>query len=256
MDFTFGTVHVRITHPDREALSSEVTARLAAGRGFRLATLNLDHIVKLRRDPAFARAYAAHDIVVADGNPVVWVARLAGQPVGLVPGSDMVLPLARVAAGLGLPVSLVGTTAPALAASRAEMARTIPGLRTGLDFAPPMGFDPEGEGARALALRLAALGPGLCFVALSAPRQERFAAFAGRIAPQTGFASVGAGLDFIAGLQVRAPGWMRGLALEWLWRMGTAPRRMVPRYAACAAVLPGLALQALRQRRPPGRPAA
>ncbi|MBD3764411.1 MAG: VTT domain-containing protein, partial [Rhodobacterales bacterium] len=63
------------------------------------------------------------------------------------------------------------------------------------------------------------------------------------------YTSVGAGLDFLAGAQVRAPAWVRRLALEWLWRMALDPRRLAARYAACAAILPGQALAALRQRR-------
>ena len=71
-------------------------ARLGAGRGFSVATLNLDHAVQLRRNPAFRSAYAAHSHVTADGNPVVWLSRLAGQrEVSLVPGSELIAPLAR-----------------------------------------------------------------------------------------------------------------------------------------------------------------
>ena len=41
---------------------------------------------------------------------------------------------------------------------------------------------------------------------------------------------------------------MRIFALEWLWRAMQSPGRMVPRYAKCFAILPGLTVQALRQR--------
>jgi UDP-N-acetyl-D-mannosaminuronic acid transferase (WecB/TagA/CpsF family) len=63
-----------------------------------------------------------------------------------------------------------------------------------------------------------------------------------------GFASIGAGLDFIAGKQPRAPLWVRRLALEWLWRALSSPRRMLPRYARCVAILPGLMREAWRLR--------
>jgi UDP-N-acetyl-D-mannosaminuronic acid transferase (WecB/TagA/CpsF family) len=55
-------------------------------------------------------------------------------------------------------------------------------------------------------------------------------------------------VDFVAGQQTRAPEWVRALAMEWLWRALSSPRRMVPRYAACAAILPGQAVQAWRLR--------
>ncbi|MEM7667689.1 MAG: WecB/TagA/CpsF family glycosyltransferase, partial [Pseudomonadota bacterium] len=67
--------------------------------------------------------------------------------------------------------------------------------------------------------------------------------------PAVGFASIGAGLDFLAGTQVRAPAWVRKMALEWAWRLATNPGRMAKRYLDCALILPRLALTAFRQRR-------
>ena len=52
----------------------------------------------------------------------------------------------------------------------------------------------------------------------------------------------------LAGHQARAPAWVRHLALEWLWRALSSPRRLIPRYAACAAILPGQVIHALRLR--------
>jgi len=145
-------------------------------------------------------------------------------------------------------VSLLGSTEGSLAAAAAQLQAQVPGLRIGALIAPPMGFDPEGEAARAMLAQLQALGPGLCLVALGAPKQERLAALGRQVAPDVGFASVGAGVDFIAGAQKRAPKWVRAIAMEWLWRCLSAPRRMGPRYAACLAILPGQAFQAWRQR--------
>ncbi|WP_308918156.1 WecB/TagA/CpsF family glycosyltransferase [Jannaschia sp. LMIT008] len=234
----------------RSALLDDLGARLAAGRGFTLATLNLDHLVKLRADDAFRTAYAAHGHVVADGNPVVWLHRLAGRAVELIPGSELVAPLAAAAAAAGAPVALLGSTRDVLDAAAARLEADHPGLRVAVRIAPPMGFDPEGPGADdAIAALGAASASGLCFLALGAPRQERFAARAASRLPGWGFASVGAGIDFVAGHQVRAPVWTRRIAMEWAWRLGRDPRRLGARYAACFAVLPGLAARARAARR-------
>lgn len=248
MQFRFGETTIAVTHASRAALQSAVRARLAAGQGFALATINLDHLVKLSRSTAFRRAYAAQDMVVADGNPIVWLSRLAGKPVDLLPGSDLVLPLVRDCAAAGRGLALVGATDAALAAAGARLMAEVPGLNIVLRHAPPMGFDPEGPAAAALLAEVAASQAGLCLIALGAPKQESFAARGRALAPAVGFASIGAGLDFLAGTQVRAPEWVRRLALEWLWRALSSPRRLIPRYAACAAILPGQVLAALRQR--------
>ncbi len=249
MQFRFGETALCVNVPDRAALLVALAERLAARKGFALATINLDHLVKLGRSEGFRRAYVAQDLVVADGNPIVWLSRLAGQPVSLVPGSDMVLPLVRIAATAGVAVALVGATEEALQAAGDRLQREVPGLNLALRIAPPMGFDAEGPEAQRILRQIAARNIGLCLIALGAPRQETFAALGRSLAPQTGFASIGAGLDFLAGSQTRAPEWVRRLALEWLWRALSSPRRLIPRYAACFAILPGQIGAALRLRR-------
>lgn len=249
MVFDFGDARIAVNTPDRAALLASVRARLRAGEGFALATLNLDHLVKLEHDAKFRAAYAAQDLVVADGNPVVWLSRLARRPVALVPGADLVVPLVRLAADLDVPVALVGSTPQALARAAEGLRAQVPGLKVALELAPPMGFDPDSDGARAVLEQVAAAGAGLCLLALGAPKQEALAARGRSVAPGIGFASIGAGLDFIAGAQRRAPDWVRRLALEWLWRMLGNPARLGLRYLRCALVLPRHARAAWRLRR-------
>jgi N-acetylglucosaminyldiphosphoundecaprenol N-acetyl-beta-D-mannosaminyltransferase len=248
MEFRFGPTVIRVTHTDAAAMLAEVDARLAARAGAAVATINLDHVVKLRADAAFRMAYAAQDIVVADGNPIVWLSRLARRPVSLVPGSDMTLPLVRLAAARGLRVALVGSNDAALAAAMERLRAEVPGVDVALTIAPPFPFDPMTQGDQILAT-VAAKDIALCLIALGAPRQEVLAARGRAAAPRTVFASIGAGVDFLAGTQMRAPVWVRRIAMEWAWRAATSPRRLIPRYAACAAILPAQVWAAWNLRR-------
>ncbi|WP_069301113.1 WecB/TagA/CpsF family glycosyltransferase [Neptunicoccus sediminis] len=241
---------VRITHPNRDALLGEISDRLAKRQGFALATLNLDHCVKLRQNPDFKAAYLHHSHVVADGNPIVWLSRLAGRPVDLVPGSELITPLADLAAKHGVPVALFGSTPDTLSATATALEAAHPGLEIVAQIAPPFGFDPTGEDAGELIAKLGASGAGLCFLALGAPKQEILAVRGAEALPACGFVSIGAGLDFIAGTQHRAPRIVQRLALEWLWRLAGNPGRLARRYGACFAILPELAWTA-RKDRPP-----
>ena len=248
MRFGDGPSSVTVNIASRAALDKAVRGHFAARNGFALATLNLDHLVKLRHDPVFAAAYRAQDLVVADGNPIVWLSRLAKQPVALMPGSDLVVPMVRMAAEAGVPVALVGSTDAALNAAKESLMAQVPGLTVSAIIAPPFGFDPQGDAARDILKQVAASGAGLCLIALGAPKQEVFAALGREVAPRVGFASIGAGLDFLGGSQNRAPVWVRRFALEWVWRMLLSPARLGPRYARCIAILPGLVAGALRAR--------
>jgi len=232
---------VEVNVPTRAALMQSVRESFAAGTGFALATINLDHVTKLERDDAFRDAYSAHDLVVADGNPIVWIARLAGKPVELVPGSELVLPMAGLAAEMNAPVALVGSSDLALEGAAQALRAAAPGIDIVYTHAPVYGFDPVGAPARAILADIAASGAQLVFIALGAPKQERFAALGRELAPKAGFASIGAGLDFLSGHQTRAPKWVQKIAMEWFWRMAASPRRMAGRYALCLAELPGLA---------------
>lgn len=248
MEFSFPPHKISVNMPDAPSLLAEVRRRLLAGQGFALATINLDHLVKLARDPSFRQFYAAQDLVCADGNPIVWLSRLARRPVSLVPGSDMVVPLAHQAARAGVTVALMGSTEETLAAAAEVLTQSVPGLRIAACIAPPMGFDPAGAAAVQILHQIEASGAKLVFVALGAPKQEIFAAFGRQQAPGLGFASIGAGLDFLSGRQQRAPRWVRALAMEWAWRMLSNPRRLAKRYLECALILPGQARNAWRQR--------
>ena len=227
---------------------ADLGAHLADRRGFALATLNLDHVVKLARLAEFYAAYLAQTHVVADGNPIVWLHRFAGQRVEVIPGAELIAPLCAIAARLQVPVALLGSTAQTLALAAERLTRDNGGLKVVARIAPPQGFDPSGAMGTAALEEVRASGARLCFLALGAPRQEILAARGLGMLPEVGFVSIGAGLDFIAGHQSRAPVWVRRIAMEWAWRMALSPRRLTRRYLGCAMILPSLAWQAWQSR--------
>ncbi len=248
MQFRFGAQVIKVNVATKEALLDRVSKHFAQGTGFALATINLDHLVKLSRSDAFLKAYAAHDIVVADGNPIVWLSRVAGKPVALLPGSDLVVTLADLAAVSAHDIALIGSTEKALEKAAETLLARNQNLKISLKIAPAFGFDPEGAEAAEILSRLQTSDARLCFLALGAPKQEIFAARGRAICPGVGFVSIGAGLDFLSGDQVRAPHWIRKLTLEWLWRLAHNPVRLGPRYVRSVLILPGQAIAALRQR--------
>lgn len=245
MKFWIKAYSISVNTPDWTELKQKLTRYFATGNGFALATLNMDHLVKLQTDRDFRHAYAEQDIIVADGNPIVWMSQIAGQPVELQPGSDLIYPIARLCAEMGIPIALVGGREESLTRAAAVLRDEVPKLEIAYQHAPAMGFVPGGGEAEGILQAVEASGARLCFVALGAPKQEVFAAYGRQIAPKVGFVSIGAGLDFLSGDQVRAPLWVRKMAMEWLWRMVNNPSRMVERYTKSFAVLPGHMLRSV-----------
>lgn len=240
---------VTVTARSRGAFMDDIQSRLMDGQGFAVATLNLDHAVKLRKNPDFRAAYGKMSHVTADGNPIVWLEHLSGQTTELLTGSDMMEPILALAARLGVPIGFFGATKDTLSQARDVLMARHAGLDVRACLAPPMGFDPQSAAADAAIAEMAASGARVWVLALGAPKQEMLAARAFAAHPDMGFLCFGAGLDFVVGHQVRAPRWMRRLALEWVWRMMQDPGRLARRYGACAMILPALTHNALRARR-------
>ena len=214
-----------------------------------VVTPNLDHAVRLRHDTEFRATYAAADVVLADGLPLVLASRLGGGPrlPERVAGSDLVVPLCIAAARRRRSVFIIGTSLDVLSIACRGLVSTAPGLEIAGVYSPGMGFDathPETEEALTM---INAARPDLLFVALGSPRQELWATALRHRLDAGAIVCVGAAFDFLAGRPARAPRLLQRLCLEWLWRLAHDPARFAERYGRNLAYLPLLVLGQLRQ---------
>lgn len=167
------------------------------------------------------------DIASADGQPVVWAARLLGAPLrGRVNGTDLMFELLALAEREGFAVYVLGARQRALDAAVAELRHRFPQLR--LAGSRDGYFDPA-ETASVVA-EIAGSGADILFVGLPSPRKEWFL-IEHRRELGLGFAmGVGGSIDILAGAQPRAPIWMQRTGLEWLFRLRRDPAGMWRRY--------------------------
>ncbi len=226
---------INVRDPD-DAIA-RVQARLRAGRGFTFATLNLDHLVKLRVDAGFRAAYARMTLISADGAPVAALARDQVADMRRATGADLLRPLCEMAAREKIPVAFFGSTEESLELAAARLEAEFPNISIVFKASPAFGFDPLSAEAEVWGDRIAASGARLCFVCLGAPKQELFADRVAQKHNRIGFIGVGAAVDFVAGRQTRAPRLAQVLGMEWLWRLACEPRRLAWRYAQCAGLL-------------------
>jgi len=215
-----------------------------SGAAQNVFTLNLDHVVKMRQVATFRAAYRRAGLITADGFPIVLACRLQGKRVRRVAGSDLIAPISAEAARSGKSIFLFGSSLQVLREASRLLQQRNAGLTIAGVFAPPQGFNPISEDARRCIATIGDSGADLCFVALGAPKQELFADHGKSLLPNVSFVCIGAGLDFIAGVQVRAPRWMQRWGLEWLWRAAGDPQRLLYRYLLCMGALPGMLARA------------
>jgi N-acetylglucosaminyldiphosphoundecaprenol N-acetyl-beta-D-mannosaminyltransferase len=211
-----------------EQVVARVTDGLRAGRGGWVVTPNVDICRRVSRDAKARDLVRRASIVVADGMPLVWAARLRGDPLPeRVTGASLIFSLSAAAAAGGWSVYLLGGDPGVPERAAAELARRYPGLRVAGTDAPPSGF-----GLDEVRGRLAAAKPDVVFAGLGFPKQERVIAALAPGLPGVWFVGCGAAIAFAAGALPRAPRWMQDSGLEWAWRLLSEPRRLAGRYAA------------------------
>lgn len=232
----------------REAAARVCETVLSSGPSFSVFTLNLDHIVKLRRNGAFRTAYDRVRIVLADGFPIVLAGRLQGRKVSRTTGADLIDPLCAAASARGISIFLFGSTFDSLTGAARHLKARHAALDVAGVYAPEHGFDPASAAAMDSLTIVKQSGAGICFLALGAPKQEIFADRCALESDGISFICIGAGLDFLAGHQTRAPKVFQAIGCEWLWRVLNDPQRLAKRYLECLAVFPGVLLDGYSRR--------
>jgi N-acetylglucosaminyldiphosphoundecaprenol N-acetyl-beta-D-mannosaminyltransferase len=218
-----------------------------------VVTPNVDHVVQIDSRPELLPIYATADMILADGQPLIWAARIVGRPLPeRVAGSDLFPRLLRDGESRGqLRLFLFGGM-PGVAERAAEnIEREHPWIRVVGMHAPALGFETRPDDNERAVNAIAGADADVVLLALGAPKQELWAhRERSRLACGV-VLCLGATIDFMAGTIPRAPRWMRKVGLEWVFRVAGEPRRLAGRYARDAAVFPRLMVREMLQ---PPRP--
>lgn len=246
-----------------EEVAAHVADALRHGEGGRIVTPNVDIMRLADGTTALAaevRGFLADaTLVVADGMPLVWASKLAGNPLPeRVAGASLIWTISQAVGANGgsvyllggepaepaeeehtddwlLMASAVGVTGPAdvtdgSTRAAAALAAGCPGLVIAGCSAPPFGFDDHPDLYAHALSGVVEAKPDVCFVGLGFPRQERVISDLRGALPATWFLGCGAAINFVAGSHQRAPMWMQRSGLEWAHRLAQEPRRLASRY--------------------------
>lgn len=209
--------------------------------------VNAAKIVRLQSEPELRDGLWSCDLVTADGQSVVWAARLLGLPVReRVTGVDLMERLLALAERRGFRVYFLGARPDILERALTVLRGRHPRLVIAGAHHGYFGADAEGD----VVAGIAEGKPDLLFVALETPQKELFLA-RHREELSVPFAmGVGGALDVIAGARRRAPRWAQRAGLEWAFRFVQEPRRLAKRYIVGNARFVALVARAALQRRP------
>lgn len=197
-----------------------------------VATPNLDFVMQAGQDPELSRILAQASLVIPDGMPIVWLSgRLGPRLPERVAGSDLILALSKAAAQQQFRVFHLGG-APGVPEKAGQVLKEkFPGFTLAGAYSPPKAELLKMDNAEILR-RLEQAAPDILYVAFGAPKQEKWINLHCREWDIPLALGLGGSLDFLAGAQKRAPKWMQKTGTEWIWRLGTNPKRLWKRYAA------------------------
>ncbi len=188
-------------------------------------------ITMAERDSRFAEAMCDADLAVPDGISVVMASRLLGVPIPeRVTGGDLMERMCVEAAHHKFRVFFLGGLLGAAAMAAHHLRSRYAGLQICGTYCPPVGFENDPAELERMRRAIADSAPDLICVAFGAPKQEIWMQENRKQLHVGAIMAVGAALDTQAGMRQRAPRWIQGIALEWLFRLLTEPRRLWRRY--------------------------
>ena len=187
-------------------------------------------VMESQRDEELRAIHNRAGLVTPDGMPLVVIMRLRGlDHVERVYGPELMARVCEAGVERGYRHFLYGGEEANTARLAQRLEERFPGIRIVGRFSPP--FRPlTHEEDEAIVQRINEVQPDIVWVGLSTPKQERWMAeHVGKLEAPV-LVGVGAAFDFLAGVKRQAPRWMQRLALEWLFRLLTEPRRLWRRY--------------------------
>lgn len=211
-----------------EETLDQVESFVRSGAPHRHVAVNVDKLLKARSDAGLRRIIEEADLISADGQPVVWAARLLGAQLReRVAGIDLMHALVARSERRGWRVYFLGAKEAVLEKMVAHYQTRFPALQIA---GYRHGYWSSADEETSIVNQIRASKADLLFIGISSPKKEIFAYQHARDLGVPFVMGVGGSFDVIAGLTRRAPIWMQRLGLEWFWRFLQEPQRMWRRY--------------------------
>ncbi|MCD7739594.1 MAG: WecB/TagA/CpsF family glycosyltransferase [Lachnospiraceae bacterium] len=204
---------------------------IETGQKSYVVEVNVDVIIRIEEDPYLQRIVDEADLVLVDGQPLVWISRWHKRPVQTrIAGSDMVPRLCEEAAARGQRIFIIGGQEDVTRNAKEKLEERLPDLKITGTYSPPMGFETDPVEQELINEMISAARPDILIACFGCPKQEKWIYENYRKYDATVSVCAGATVDFLAGAKKRAPAWMGRWGLEWLFRLCQEPKRMFRRY--------------------------
>lgn len=210
---------------DAVTLEQAVAEVADAARGNRrcfFSTPNLNFVAASLSGGDFRDSVIRSDLSVADGMPLVWIARLLGLPIRQRVAGSTVFETLRNKRGAALSVYFFGGPDGVAETAAAKLNATRSGLQC-VGYQSP-GFDSvENMSGAAVIDPINASNADFLVVALGAKKGQAWIEHNLSRLQAPVISHLGAVVNFVAGSVTRAPAWVGQIGCEWLWRIKEEP---------------------------------
>lgn len=215
---------------------------LETRRTLLVGVLNAAKIVSLQNNTELRNAILDCNMLLADGQSVVWASRVLGHKLPeRVTGIDLFVQLLGLADAEHRRIYLLGATPQVLAALVQEIGKRWPGAEI---VGSQDGYYTDAQ-AEAVADKIRDARPDMLFLGMPSPKKEIFLR---RFQDHLGVPvlhGVGGSFDVLAGLTRRAPLLWQRMGFEWAYRLLQEPRRLWKRYLNTNTAFVSLTLREL-----------
>jgi N-acetylglucosaminyldiphosphoundecaprenol N-acetyl-beta-D-mannosaminyltransferase len=195
-----------------------------------IAVTGMHGVTEAQHDGEFKHILNSASLVVPDGMPLVWLARLRGFSLRRrVYGPELMMTFCEQTAARGYRHFLYGGDAGVADRLAGTLRERFPGLLIAGSHSPPFRSLTVAEDTHIIA-QINESGADVLWVGLSTPKQERWMYEHRDCLLVPVLVGVGAAFDFNLGIKRQAPEWMREHGLEWLFRLLQEPQRLWRRY--------------------------
>ena len=202
-----------------------------------MACLNPHSYVVSRNDIEFAKALRKADWLVPDGAGIVLAGRILKTPLHeRITGFDIFGGVMAALDRHGGTVFFLGGTEKTLSLIEENLAKDYPGVTLAGSYSPPFKPQLSDQDNAEILTAIIQAQPDVLWVAMTAPKQEKWIAeHAGQL-PVAFVGAIGAVFDFYTGQVKRSHPVFQKMGLEWLPRLLQQPRRLWRRTFVSAPV--------------------
>lgn len=213
-----------------EAIAS-IERMIADGSKHYTVAINADVVMKIENDAYLKKIVDEADMVIVDGQPLVWIAKHQGDPVkARISGSDLVPQLMETAAEKGYSVFIIGGKDGIAEQAKNKLEAKHVDIKIVGTYAPPFGFEKDEAELEKINGMISDASPDLVIACFGCPKQEKWIYENYQKYDAKVSICAGATVDFLAGNVKRAPKWMSDKGFEWFYRFLQEPKRMFKRY--------------------------